>query len=316
MLAGEYAVLDGCRSLAFTVDRFLELDAKKSKEDCYRVSSTIWKEDELFTDLSLKTNPLLDAVFFASKESFCDVSVDSELRIEDGMGSSSALRLAAFSALSKKAENKKLVREWTSSIDIARKAYERQLVEQGSASGYDIMTQLHGGLVVMKGKEDSWPNHSYKADSSQFSDWVHIIVGGKGAPTEAQMGSTTKWLKENSLWDELKLISEDLVDEMLSFFKAPSSNIFQSLIKKISIHRNLFKDSPKFPKELASLLESLEGFETNWTYKTTGAGGEDAVLLIGKKEHIDAVVESVAKLGWNLFDGSFSELGAHVVIEE
>ena len=64
--------------------------------------------------------------------------------------------LAAFSALSKKAENKKLVREWASSIDIARKAYERQLVDQGSASGYDIMTQLHGGLVVMKGKEESW----------------------------------------------------------------------------------------------------------------------------------------------------------------
>ena len=56
MLAGEYAVLDGCRSLAFTVDRFLELDAKKSKER-YRVSSTIWKEDELFRDLSSKTNP-------------------------------------------------------------------------------------------------------------------------------------------------------------------------------------------------------------------------------------------------------------------
>ena len=31
MLAGEYAVLDGCRSLAFTVDRFLELDAQKVK---------------------------------------------------------------------------------------------------------------------------------------------------------------------------------------------------------------------------------------------------------------------------------------------
>ena len=130
------------------------------------------------------------------------------------------------------------------------------------------------------------------------------------------MGSTTKWLKENNLWNELKLKSEDLVDEMLTFFKAPSSSLFGSLIKTVSAHRNIFKDSPKFPKELASLLESLEGFETNWTYKTTGAGGEDAVLLFGKKEDIDAVVESVSKLGWNLFDGSFSELGAHVVIED
>jgi hypothetical protein len=130
------------------------------------------------------------------------------------------------------------------------------------------------------------------------------------------MGSTTKWLKENDLWNDLKVISEDLVDEMLSFFKSPSTDIFQNLIKKISIHRNIFKNSPKFPKHLGSFLESLEGFDTHWTYKTTGAGGEDAVLLLGTKENIETVVESVTELGWTLFEGSFSELGAHVVIED
>ena len=87
MLAGEYAVLDGCRSLAFTVDRFLELDAQKSQSDCYRVASSIWPQAEIFTDLSLKTNPLLDAVYYASSGVYYDVNVDSDLRIEDGMGS-------------------------------------------------------------------------------------------------------------------------------------------------------------------------------------------------------------------------------------
>ena len=64
------------------------------------------------------------------------------------------------------------------------------------------------------------------------------------------------------------------------------------------------------------MLESLDGFESDWTFKTTGAGGEDAILLFGKKHIIDAVVERVEALGWRLFDGSFSELGAHLVIED
>ena len=316
MLAGEYAVLDGCRSLAFTVDRFLELDAQKSQSDCYRVASSIWPQAETFTDLSLKTNPLLDAVYYASSGVYYDVNVDSELRIEDGMGSSSALRLAAFSALSSAEEKHRFVRDWSNSTQIARGAYDRQLKDQGSASGYDIMTQLHGGLVVMEGKKEPWPSDCYRAKAVDFSDWVHIIVGGKGAPTQSQMGSTSKWLKENNQWEKLKVLSEELVTQMLDFFACPSEQSFSDLVRKISSHRNIFKNSPKFPTELSQLLESLDGFESDWTFKTTGAGGEDAILLFGKKHIIDAVVERVEALGWRLFDGSFSELGAHLVVED
>ena len=284
-------------------------------QGAYKVSSSIWDRDEVFKDLSEKSNPLLDAVYHASPDSFCDVSVASEIRIEDGMGSSSALRLGAFSALCREREAKTLVRDWKSSQQIARAAYKRQLEDQGAASGYDIITQLHGGLVVMEAKKDLWPG-PYSAPSVDSSDWVHVLVGGKGAPTEQQMGSTTKWLKDQGLWDELKEASEELVDEMLAFFKAPSAVPFKKLLERISTHRKIFRDSPKFPKKLSSFLEAQHGFEENWTYKTTGAGGEDAVLLFGKKEDLEPLLESVAGLGWTLFEGSFSELGAHVVAED
>ena len=100
----------------------------------------------------------------------------------------------------------------------------------------------------MKGKEESWPNHSYKADCSHFSDWVHIIVGGKGAPTEAQMGSTTKWLKENNLWNELKLKSEDLVDEIITFSKLHLRVYSGVLLRQFQLIETYLKTHQSFQK--------------------------------------------------------------------
>ena len=97
MLAGEYAVLDGCRSLAFTVNKYLEVDAKKSDKNAHLVASTIWDKDIEISSSSFEKNPLTDAVFHASNGNYFDVKVDSELRIEDGMGSSSkAIALLFF----------------------------------------------------------------------------------------------------------------------------------------------------------------------------------------------------------------------------
>ena len=217
MLAGEYAVLDGCRSLAFTVNKYLEVDAKKSDKNAHLVASTIWDKDIEISSSSFEKNPLTDAVFHASNGNYFDVKVDSELRIEDGMGSSSALRLAVFSALSNSEKKSTKVHTWSEALDIAQAAYSRQLVDQGSASGYDIITQLFGGLVVMTKSKDKWPEKAFSLEAVDFNDWIHVIVGGKGAPTGSQMGSTSTWLKENNLWESLKRRASNLWMSLFRF---------------------------------------------------------------------------------------------------
>ena len=84
------------------------------------------------------------------------------------------------------------------------------------------MTQPHGGLVVMEGKKEPWPSDCYRAKAVDFSDWVHIIVGGKGAPTQSQMGSTSKVAKRKQSVGKVESASEELVTQMLDFFACPS----------------------------------------------------------------------------------------------
>ena len=56
--------------------------------------------------------------------------------------------------------------------------------------------------------------------------------------------------------------------------------------------------------------------DKGWTFKTTGAGGEDAIFIIGPKNYLPKICRAIEDQGWRLFEGSWPESGSSVELVE
>ena len=243
MLAGEYAVLSGHRALALTVGRHLNVFVERSLSQS-TIGSSIWQKTyQLDTPpADLQNAPLFETAKWAMDTwqlPAFHLNVCSDIRIEDGIGSSSALRLAvllglfAFKGSEEGKDPFSLIddNKWS----IARSAWQLQLGAQRKASGYDIATQLLGGLVTMKPEltESSWPGDiesTQACGNKQVSQWITIMRGGKGAPTTEVMGRTLQWLQQKGLESTLVKLSERTIDAFMNFFKSSMQHLIISFL--------------------------------------------------------------------------------------
>lgn len=316
MLAGEYAVLRGGHSLAATINRTLTVTANvESDMSGWTITSNIWPEPIVMTDLRApQTDPLCRAVQAGAKRYGFNggtVDIKSNLNIQDGVGSSAALRLgvcAAFHILKHDFETK---RTSGIAVDALQHAWALQTESQGMASGYDVVTQYVGGLVEFNYEfvGNTWKPHWFKHDVAGLSDLVHVFVGGNGAPTTTTMQTTSSWLESSHRYERLIEASESLIDAFLTALRWPTSQHYQSLFAMTAAHRTLFAGNPHFPVELAQALVHLPGHDTKWSWKTTGAGGEDAILILGPLSHLTDVIKALAPLGWRRLDAEFTNQG-------
>lgn len=306
MLAGEYAVLEGGRALACTVDKTLRVKVQPRSDNKIQLGSELWGASYFEDALpeSLKTSPLATTTLWAAAEyqlGGVDVWVDSDIRVEDGFGSSSALRLALLMAL--KALQLKPVSEHgipeDMSWSLARKAWQLQLHEQSSASGYDVATQLAGGCVVLQPRNQDWPGISKQIYTKQPS-WLRVMRGGKGAPTGPVLKRTMDWLRSNNRFNEVLASSEKAIDAFVTSIQDEGADInsFRELIKNVALLRRCFEKVPDFPLNIHRQLQRFPDIDITWTYKTTGAGGEDALIFIGKPEALSKPIACLEAIGW------------------
>lgn len=302
MLSGEYAVLFGEEALAFTVDRFLEALVYESQDDKFHIESDIWPEAIKLSALSppppkWRLTPLIQALFQAQKIFLnrpLHIKITSDLDLTGGMGSSSAVILAACMAsylFRKKTE----LDPW----QVPKLAYSIQKVLQNSASGYDILTQWLGGLVRMK-PDKEWPGlwHRETVLPSTLHSFIHPYAGGKGAPTSLVMNATLAWLAEGERKKQLLDLSSQLTKSFTKFLIKLSAENFSDLLLKNYQHRLFFSSAPHFPHNIVNELEKLPACDKKWTFKTSGAGGEDAIILIGSKREIQVAEQCLAAKAW------------------
>ncbi|RZA19825.1 MAG: hypothetical protein EOP10_19000 [Proteobacteria bacterium] len=302
MLAGEYAVLKGGRSLSSAVDAFLTLTIEPSEHVGVWVESNLWPEPRLLTPQP-QTEPLLDALQRLLSHNV-RVSVTSDLDVSYGLGSSSAIRLAAHlatHAFEQNTINLSFDERWTA----AREAWHAQKTQQGFASGYDLVTQLQGGYVHWSPDYEQWPGRVQSRDPDWLKEYVHPYIGGEGAPTGKVGGGVRTYLDAGNLWPELLARSEALV----TAFAAES---LDAVISANQQHRALFVPAPFYPQKIYKLLASLPDFDRSWSFKTTGAGGEDAILLLGPKSCLTEADQTLKQRGWKPLPHTFTALGTRI----
>lgn len=320
MLAGEYAVLRGGHALAVTVDTGMNISLKwEPHAASWNIFSNLWDSPKTVSDdHTPQTDILCRAVQLAAKKTGFHggtINVTSSLDIRHGLGSSSALRLGicgAFFALQEHQKNHMTPVLPRESINAA---WQLQSESQGLASGYDIVTQYVGGIVEFSFEylSNKWSPHWFKHHVGSLNKFVHVFVGGRGAPTTQTMHTTNSWLDSAGRLDKMMDVSESLVDSFSQCLHYPSKKSLRELIYNCAGSRSLFVGNPHFPAEIAAKLGQITGVDSTWSWKTTGAGGEDAILLIGEPEQILGVESCLKQSGWYRLNAKFSDQGAQVI---
>ena len=201
MLAGEYAVLYGGDALAFTVDRLMEISVSRHPER-FCLMSNLWQQPVIFGGETppeqAASDPFIETVLLGAQKCGLDgatVDVRSALMTRFGIGSSSALRLGVLLALrgldAEEGYFSESPREahW----EQASLALELQKRQQQAASGYDIATQLIGGLVRFS-PENSGASRGLDCRMARVLScrpddphpFVEFWAGGAGAPFRAR----------------------------------------------------------------------------------------------------------------------------------
>jgi mevalonate kinase len=313
MLAGEYSVLHGGHALAATISSGMNINVTWHPHAAqWEIHSDLWTEPKLVSD---DHTPQLDmlcrAVQYAAKRTGMHggkVVVKSNLDVSYGVGSSSALRLGICAAFFAIVNGSNPSHQGGISLDAVHGAWHLQSEGQGIASGYDIVTQYAGGLVefAFESADHKWRPSWFRHDLNGLSDIVHVFIGGRGAPTTATMQSTSAWLDVGNRFEKLLDVSESLVDAFNVAIKWPSAESMKRLNATCGAVRSIFSGSQNFPAEIAEKLSLISGLDQSWSWKTTGAGGEDAILLIGSRHAVRPAMMSLLEMGWSPLGHTFS----------
>jgi mevalonate kinase len=310
MLAGEYAVLRGGACVACTLEPHLEV--RCAPQAGYRLTSSLWTEPRFLSPLQVESvincEPFAQAVHEAEHRwgiGGAAIEAHSQLPVEAGLGSSSALRGGVLAALAqvRKPGGPPLSRE-----SLIQMVTQLQRVSQRYASGYDIATQVHGGLLWMIPATGEM--RTLTPPPERFSSFFEVWAGGKGAPTGPTIHDTLAWLDQENRWARLLSLSQNTVESLVHFFADKKS--VADLLQEMGAYRTFFVEAPHFPTFLSTELDALAGLDESWSYKTMGAGGEDSLLLMGTPEMRKPASEALQRMGWHRLPGKLGVAGIEI----
>lgn len=150
MICGEHAVLNGYKSIACAVDKFMTVKLTPRKDELFSIKSTLGKYK------SCINNPeqhdvfqfIIAAVKLLEPKKGFDLVIESQFSHQVGLGSSAAVTVATCTALTifkghKFSHNK-----------VFHQSLQCVLNVQGRGSGSDLAASVYGGIVSLKIRKD------------------------------------------------------------------------------------------------------------------------------------------------------------------
>lgn len=298
MLCGEYVVLFGAQALSATLSSHIEVDLCVDTDvnnGRFYIESYFLSKDPLTLEeakIRFPKNPLVRVVDYCIdkygiKAGKLILKMSSNFCM--GMGSSSAIYLGTiigFATLM----NVVNLEDINSLIFQAIQAYDLQLQAQIYASGYDIITQLFGGIVLFNFNpfKKIWPQ---TVDKVKITNWeilnqyFHVFVHKKEGNSETIIKNVLYSLRRKNLFKRLYDISELLVDRFVEYMQNPKDmTIFCGLCDLIANQQSILLETDFGYKDILFKLYNIKGYKERWMVKTLGGGGNDTLLILGYKK--------------------------------
>lgn len=287
MLFGEYAVLEGGPALAVALDRRIAATARRIDAPLLRVRSPIWPGpiDVSFDALEATWPPapalnllwpLLSAYAGAARrasrdgpEGGVEIVFDEGFPTRWGLGSSSASTLSALAALrtlaGAEAEAAALFAE-------ARGAQRRQ---QGAASGYDVATQILGGIVEFQ-EHGGRTGFRTLADGGEIAEALLVCWTGRKVETGAMVREVrARFPMGSPIYSGIARLAEAAVPILRAADLDALGDAFRDG------HR-LLSQLGAVPSGVAAVVAALEGEPAVRGARLSGAGGGDCLLVLAR----------------------------------
>jgi len=280
ILFGEHFVVYGVKAILCAIDKRITVTAEKTKEKKISIKSNIGKlELEKNTSLSEINSPLKPFYYLANKviknhDTGIEITVESEIPLGVGLGSSSACCVAGAAAISRLFTD-------TTKEEILELAIEAEKTIFQNTSGADCTVCTYGGIMEYDKKNgfttiESKPNiHLVIANSNIEHSTETIVAGVKEFKEKNEKEFSTLCKNESKLIEDvLKELKENNIKEI---GKKVIQN--QEYLEKIGISNDKLRDMLKIGKN------------GSFGAKITGAGGGGCIFALTNKSNIENTVK-------------------------
>lgn len=305
ILFGEHAVVYGKPAIAFAVDKRAQVQIRKRTDSKVHVkinetgfSKYLKSESEhdQNNDISGYICKSLKKIyeFTGLEQNGLNITINLEIPIGAGLGSSAAITVATIMALSSY-NNLELERK-----DIANLAHQVELEVQGAASPIDTTLSTYGGAIYMSKNAEKIIQLSLNRDSS-------MVIGYIGREsTTGELVNSVRFKKENyplivnPILDSIEQITETARKALLDNDETMIGdlmNINHGLLDALGVNTQLLSQIVYITRQAGAIGS-----------KITGAGGGGSVIAYSPNK-IDKVLFKLQNMGINSFPIKLSNIG-------
>lgn len=291
MLLGEHAVVYGYPCVVTAVDKRLHVEAELIDETEDKIIAPQVKESRFVLESIAKFKEK-----FGLKKSV-KITTNGDFSHNVGLGSSSAVTVATFKALSL------LFKMPMSTGQIFNLSYGVNLKIQGLGSGFDIAAAAYGKTIYfVKGG---------KVIESLNNEPLLLVVGYSGVKADTPFhvrkvaeAYKNKQLKMKKIFEKIKLLVEDAKKNI-------KSKNFVQLGKKMTENHLLLRQLGVSTKKLDRMVKTaLEAGA--YGAKLSGAGGGDCMIALVNNKTKEAVEKAIKKSGGEIIKVSNNAEGVRI----
>ncbi|MFZ8907586.1 MAG: mevalonate kinase [Nitrosopumilaceae archaeon] len=292
ILFGEHFVVYGVKAILCAIDKRITVTAEKIPEDVISIKSDIGnlklEKNKPITEID---GPLRPFYYLADKiikkydqNSGMEISVDSEIPLGVGLGSSSACCVAAAAAISG-------VFEKVSKDQVLQLAIEAEKTIFPNTSGADCTVCTFGGIM----QYDKQNGHR----KLEYEPNFHLVIANsKIEHSTKQVVSKVRQFKEENeeRFSQMCKEESDLIDDVMNCFqnndlKRIGLNIIknQEYLESIGISNDKLRDMIKLANEYS------------FGSKITGAGGGGCIFALTDQTNMENAVSQFKKNNYECF---------------
>jgi mevalonate kinase len=310
ILFGEHSVVYGKPAIAMAINKRVQVKILEGSKNIIKVNL---RDLGIYGQIDLKNNTIfsnssnkgilkyvLSSIKKIHEESGLDISIDVNVPIGGGLGSSAAITVALIAALSKY-NNINLKKE-----EIAKFAHEVELEVQNSASPLDTFISTYGGIIYLKkGGKEIFPL-DIKSD-------IPIVVGYTNSRGDTgKLIEKVKYRKENypeimnPIIDSIESVTDEAKESILKNDEnriGELMNINHGLLDALGVN-TLALSNMVYTARNAGALGS----------KITGAGGGGSIIAYCPEKSKEVIL-AIQKIE-NAFKADISKDGVKAYINE
>ena len=290
ILFGEHFVVYGVKAILCAINKRITVTAEKIGENKISIKSNIGDlELEPNKEISEINSPLKPFYYLANKmiknqNTGIQISVESDIPLGVGLGSSSACCVAGAAAISR------LFKE-TSKEEILELAIESERTIFENTSGADCTVSTYGGIMVYDkengfNKIESEPNFHLVIANSNIEHSTESVVAGVKQFKE----------KNKEQFSTLCKIESELVEDVLKLLK---ENNIKELGNRVTENQEYLEIIGISNEKLREMIKI--GQNKSFGAKITGAGGGGCIYALTDESNLEETINQFKTENYDCF---------------